>query len=102
MNNVREKMYENLHALCIYYDEDFDDIYEAKLDPVEYWCGHHDVATRKQLLVEMEEFLKEVEVGTKNAADLSKMGMQYNQSIGGSWDWFRDAMEYLKKKIAEG
>ncbi|MCU1377010.1 MAG: hypothetical protein JWO68_4296 [Actinomycetia bacterium] len=91
-----------LPKLCESYLQDFESIGQTNTDPVDVFCYRHDLEYQKNLLLEMEAFLQEVEAGTKNAEDLNRMGIEYNQALGGSWDWFRDAIAYLKKKIAEG
>lgn len=95
-------MYQRLTELCRIYDQDFESIFESQTEPIDYFCEEHELGEQKQLVNEMEMFLKEVDAGTKNARDLTRMGMEYNQSLGGSWNWFREAIAYLKKKIAEG
>ncbi|MCU1377013.1 MAG: hypothetical protein JWO68_4299 [Actinomycetia bacterium] len=95
-------MYESLSKLSAYYSQDFETIFESKTEPIDAFCEMYELDEQKQLVSDMELFLKEVVAGTKNANDLTRMGMEYNQSLGGSWDWFREAIAYLKKKIAEG
>jgi hypothetical protein len=95
-------MYENLQDLCEYYMQDFDIIFKTDVGPVDMYCSYHDSAAQKQLLADMEAFLKEVEAGTKSEEDLEEWNLEYIPSEDGSWDWFRDAMVHLKKKIAEG
>jgi hypothetical protein len=95
-------MYKYLRELCGEYDQDFESIFVSRTDPIDVFCEMHELEEQKELMKEMEMFLKEVEAGMKGADDLTGMGMEYNQSLGGSWDWFREAMAYLKKKIAEG
>lgn len=95
-------MYKYLKELSRLYSEDFDSIFESATGPIDVFRYDHNREEQKQLAGEMEMFLKEIEAGTKTESDLVKMGLGYNPSDDESWDWFREAMAHLKKKIAEG
>lgn len=91
-------MYNNLRSLFAYYMQDYE-IYESDLEPLDAYRGQHDISAQKSLVEEMERFLKEVEAGTKSNDDLVKMGIEYIPDR--SFTWFRDAISYLKSKVAD-
>ena len=94
-------MYNMLAEFCGFYMQDHDLLYERNTDPIDDFCGQHNVREQKEALAQLKDFHKAVLSGSKSIDDLLNMGLGYIPGDDPNpATWLPPLIDYLAGKIA--
>jgi CdiI immunity protein len=94
-------MYRMLAKFCKFYSQDHDLIYEQDTDPIDDFCGQHNVQEQTETLAQLKDFREAVLAGKRTVNDLDRMGLEWCPSDEfGLATWLQRLINYLEDKIA--